>query len=267
MPYDSEGNFTRIHSWEEDRVNDIDIVSDRHDEEDDNFAEGLNNAFLRDGRVAMQGSLNMNHFQIRNTADGTAMTDVVNKRQLDASVASSSTQYKSLLNNMWVIGDIKTSLRVVNHGSWLLCNGQEVSRTTYADLFALIGTRFGAGNGTTTFNVPDYRGKFLRGLGGHSESTFEATQSESIPFISHRHNAFVLEPTPTDTKLNTVNIYPAIAGDGHDDHADYIIHGFTAKEPNGGKTSGAIELSGLVGEHVTPINQAVNFFIKAKEEV
>jgi microcystin-dependent protein len=40
---------------------------------------------------------------------------------------------------------------------WLLCNGQAVSRTTYAQLFARISTSFGAGNGTTTFNVPDRR--------------------------------------------------------------------------------------------------------------
>lgn len=47
---------------------------------------------------------------------------------------------------------------------WLMCNGQAVSRTTYAGLFAIIGTAFGAGNGTTTFNVPDLRGEFMRGV-------------------------------------------------------------------------------------------------------
>lgn len=37
---------------------------------------------------------------------------------------------------------------------WLQCNGAAVSRTTYSDLFQIVGTTFGAGNGTTTFNVP-----------------------------------------------------------------------------------------------------------------
>ena len=46
---------------------------------------------------------------------------------------------------------------------FLDCDGSAVSRTTYADLFAVIGTRYGTGNGTTTFNLPDYRGYFLRG--------------------------------------------------------------------------------------------------------
>ena len=48
---------------------------------------------------------------------------------------------------------------------WLLCDGSAVSRTTYADLFAVIGTRFGAGNGSTTFNLPDLRDRFVVGAG------------------------------------------------------------------------------------------------------
>lgn len=46
---------------------------------------------------------------------------------------------------------------------YLACDGSAVSRTTYADLFAVLGTSYGAGDGSTTFNLPDYRGKFLRG--------------------------------------------------------------------------------------------------------
>ncbi|MDO4693034.1 MAG: phage tail protein [Eikenella sp.] len=46
---------------------------------------------------------------------------------------------------------------------WLKANGAAVSRTTYAPLFAAIGTRYGTGNGSTTFNLPDLRGEFVRG--------------------------------------------------------------------------------------------------------
>lgn len=45
---------------------------------------------------------------------------------------------------------------------WLKANGAAVSRTSYASLYAAIGTRFGAGDGKTTFNLPDLRGEFLR---------------------------------------------------------------------------------------------------------
>ena len=46
---------------------------------------------------------------------------------------------------------------------WLKCNGAAVSRTTYANLFAIIGTTYGAGDGSTTFNLPDLRGETIRG--------------------------------------------------------------------------------------------------------
>ena len=47
---------------------------------------------------------------------------------------------------------------------WLLCTGQAVSRTTYADLYALIGDTYGAGNGTSTFNLPNLKGRIPVGL-------------------------------------------------------------------------------------------------------
>lgn len=46
---------------------------------------------------------------------------------------------------------------------WLLCAGQAVSRTTFAALFAVVGTTYGAGDGSTTFNVPDLRGRVAAG--------------------------------------------------------------------------------------------------------
>lgn len=48
-------------------------------------------------------------------------------------------------------------------GGWLECNGAAVSRTTYSGLFDVISTMYGAGDGSTTFNLPDIRGYFLRG--------------------------------------------------------------------------------------------------------
>lgn len=47
---------------------------------------------------------------------------------------------------------------------FLMCDGSAVSRATYAALFSVIGTAFGAGDGSTTFNVPELRGEFIRGL-------------------------------------------------------------------------------------------------------
>lgn len=61
------------------------------------------------------------------------------------------------------VGDIKTVATAEPPKGWLKCNGEVVSRTQYAALFAAIGTRFGTGNGSTTFALPDLRGEFVRG--------------------------------------------------------------------------------------------------------
>lgn len=61
------------------------------------------------------------------------------------------------------IGAIITFPATAIPAGWLECNGQAVDRTTYALLYSLIGTSYGTGDGSTTFNLPDYRGAFLRG--------------------------------------------------------------------------------------------------------
>lgn len=61
---------------------------------------------------------------------------------------------------------------------WLLCYGQAVSRTTYASLFAVISTTYGTGDGSTTFNLPDCRGRVTAGkddMGGSSASRLTST--------------------------------------------------------------------------------------------
>lgn len=63
-----------------------------------------------------------------------------------------------------VVGEVAFFARTTLPSGWLKANGAAVSRTTYAALFAAIGTTFGAGDGRTTFNLPDLRGEFLRGL-------------------------------------------------------------------------------------------------------
>lgn len=69
------------------------------------------------------------------------------------------------------------------NSSWLLCDGTAVSRTTYAELFALVSTSFGAGDTTTTFNVPDLRGRAAIGLdnlGGVSADRITDTNADSL---------------------------------------------------------------------------------------
>lgn len=58
---------------------------------------------------------------------------------------------------------------------WLLCDGSAVSRTTYANLFAAIGTTWGAGDGSTTFNLPNLARRVTVGSGGTGSSTLANT--------------------------------------------------------------------------------------------
>lgn len=83
---------------------------------------------------------------------------------------------------------------------WLECTGQVVSRATYADLFTAIGVQFGAGDGSTTFQLPDLRDRFPVGTGnlygfgstgGAAEITLNTTQ---IPAHTHNYKVF-----PDDT--------------------------------------------------------------------
>jgi len=72
---------------------------------------------------------------------------------------------------------------------WLECNGQAVSRTDFSELFAKIGTTFGDGDGSTTFNVPDLRGEFIRGWdnGRGVDSGREFGSWQADIFKSHNH--------------------------------------------------------------------------------
>lgn len=66
---------------------------------------------------------------------------------------------------------------------WLICDGAEINRTTYATLFSAIGTTFGVGNGSTTFNVPDLRGRAIAGkddMGQGSANTVTNSAADSL---------------------------------------------------------------------------------------
>jgi microcystin-dependent protein len=87
---------------------------------------------------------------------------------------SLETAYTNIrLNTTLPIGIILPFTGATVPSGWALCYGQAISRTTYAGLFAVIGTTYGSGNGTTTFNVPDLRGRVVAGrdnMGGTAAS-------------------------------------------------------------------------------------------------
>jgi microcystin-dependent protein len=82
--------------------------------------------------------------------------EAVPKQQMDALLGGS--------NSFMPAGAIQYFATAAIPTGWLVADGSEKSRTTYSDLFGVLGTLYGAGNGVTTFNLPDLRGTFLRSL-------------------------------------------------------------------------------------------------------
>lgn len=84
---------------------------------------------------------------------------------------------------------------------WLKCNGAAISRTAYADLFAAIGTTYGAGDGFNTFNLPDFRGEFPRflddGRGVDTGRVLGSWQEDQIK--AHTHNIPAWRATQIDS--------------------------------------------------------------------
>ena len=102
-------------------------------------------------------------------------------------------------------------------GRWLFCDGREISREAYSDLFEAIGTTYGEGNGTTTFNIPDRRGYFGRCLDAGAEVDYQSDreigskQGDAIRNITATLNNNLLSSSNyTEGVINTT-----VAGTGY----------------------------------------------------
>ena len=109
------------------------------------------------------------------------------------------------------IGDIKYSINQQDHNGWMICDGRSLSRTEYSDLFAIIGTSFGSNN-STTFKLPDNRGRVMGGIGQASgltnrhlgDSVGEETHTLTISEMpSHSHT--INDPGHSHSYVNNVN--------------------------------------------------------------
>lgn len=113
------------------------------------------------------------------------------------------------------VGTLMDYAGAVAPSGWLLCSGQAVSRTTFTSLFQVIGTAYGAGNGSTTFNVPDCRGRFRLGadnMGGASagransivgNALGSSAGNQFMQVHSHPNSASASTTTTTSTSTST----------------------------------------------------------------
>ena len=144
---------------------------------------------------------------------------------------------------------------------WLLCNGSAVSRATYGALFAAIGTTFGAGNGTTTFNLPDLRGEFVRGLDGgrgvdlsRTLGSYQSDQVEAHKHVSAWGEAYADGANGVFGKTTS----RGKRGSNATDTDNYWYH-----TNDGTDYDGSVNPVGVVGTETRPRNVAMNYIIKA----
>lgn len=109
------------------------------------------------------------------------------------------------INNSVITGEVKIWAANTLPSGYLYCDGQEVSRVTYSNLFAVIGTTFGAGDGSSTFLIPDFRGRVVIGQGagsGLSNRTFGQTGGTETHVLTeseipgHTHGYFNASAMP-----------------------------------------------------------------------
>lgn len=108
----------------------------------------MTQSLSRDGQGGMRANMDMHGFRILNVGTATQPTDAVSLAQLQ---------------NGTPVGAVIDYAGSNAPETWMFAYGQAVSRTTYPVLFAAIGTAYGNGNGSTTFNLPDLRGRVIAG--------------------------------------------------------------------------------------------------------
>jgi microcystin-dependent protein len=141
---------------------------------------GINTTTILDGLISQTFSFTGTINNITTTVFG----------YLSGVSSSIQTQLNNLATQLNPTGSIIMSplsnIQTTSGNKYLLCNGQNVSRTTYSILFTAIGTTFGVGDGSTTFGVPNYQGLFLRGMGSQ---TINSTAYTGVSVSSAQQDA------------------------------------------------------------------------------
>lgn len=160
--------------------------------------------------------------------------------------ASSPTYWQAGLPGAELSGVVKVYAGVTSPSGYLLCNGAAVSRTTYAALFAVCGTNYGVGDGSTTFNIPDLRTRVPVGYmsGDTNFGTIGQTGGEETHILnigempSHSHSIPIYsggsfgQTIPSDgnfSELTTQQTNNAGGGGAHNNLQPYVTMNYIIK--------------------------------------
>ena len=118
---------------------------------------------------------------------------------MDANTQMAGVNLSTQISSAVPAGTIQSHAASSAPSGWLICDGSAISRTTYSDLYSIVGTTWGSGDGSTTFAIPDFRGWFMRGLDGGSGNDPDAGSrtggnvigsSQSYQIQSHLHSTY-----------------------------------------------------------------------------
>lgn len=156
-------------------------------------------------------------------------------------------------SDMTPAGTVIWTARTTAPTGYIKANGAAISRSTYATLFSAIGTTYGAGDGSTTFNLPDLRGEFIRGWddGRGIDSSRAMGSSQAAAFASHTHG--VSDPGHSHS-------WGGIGGSGGNNAAFGSGYAVTSNQTGGAATGISIGSTG--GTETRPRNIALLGCIK-----
>jgi microcystin-dependent protein len=140
---------------------------------------------------------------------------------------------------------------------YLSCDGSAVSRSTYADLYSAIGTTWGAGDGSSTFNVPDLRAMFLRGTGTHGTANMAKGTDFSAPAVGTIEND-QMQDHKHETIMSPGTSYQGYSSYAIGNHAYSTTYNFTTTAPLEINSQGTPR----TGDETRPVNAAVLYIIK-----
>ena len=147
---------------------------------------------------------------------------------------------------------------------WLACNGANVSRTTYSALFAVVGTTWGAGDGSTTFGLPNLLNKFPVGA-GDTYAIADTGGSANATLVSHTHTATVTDPGHIHVMKGGYAVVSDFFGGSGFDYGTGIGDAFPGYEV-ASNTTGITVANSTEGSSATDANLppyvAVGFIIK-----
>jgi len=122
--------------------------------------------------------------------------------------------YEAIMHPLVVVGAITMYGAETPPDGWLLCDGTAVSRATYAELFAVVGETWGAGNGTTTFNLPDFRYRSPMGLSTVPSLVIGEAAGEAAHALTQTENAGHSHTVNDPGHAHTITRYNGTAGSG-----------------------------------------------------